>query len=153
MQLAKNTNRIIAYFIDMLPIVVIFFIVYYQFFGFDNYWHAYMDNLKDTQIRKDFLEQRNHIRNFSLITWVVYSLFMDATKWQGTLGKKLMNIKVTDYNGQPLNMRQSISRNLSKLISIVPLFIGMFWILFDKHNRAWHDMIGKTLVVDSRYQD
>ncbi len=146
--LASNAKRFIAYLIDILPIVAIVFLIYYKFYDFDIHWRNYVENREDIEIRKEFLKYRNQIRNISLAIWVLYGFLMDFSFWQGTLRKKIMGVKVVDYNGNRIDFYQSIKRNFSKMLSIVPLFIGIFWIIFDKHKRGWHDMIAKTILIE-----
>ena len=66
----------------------------------------------------------------------------------GTLGKKLLNLKVCKANDEKLSLftvvyRESIGRYLSGLI----LFIGYIIIGVDSKKRGLHDMLSDTLVV------
>lgn len=146
---ASNSSRFLAYLIDVLPITLIAFLIYYFFFGFDEVFESYLENKEDVKIREIFLKERNQIRNLSLVIWVVYGVVMDCTNWQGTLGKKLMEIKVTDENGFKLNFVESVKRNFGKLISVIPLFIGVLWVFFDKRKRTLHDKMAKTVLLNS----
>ena len=56
-------------------------------------------------------------RDPSLIIWIVYSLIADASSLQGTLGKKILEIKVVSEDGARITIRRSMARNLFKLIS------------------------------------
>ena len=72
---------------------------------------------------------------------------MEVSSFQGTFGKRMVGIKVTDENGNRLTLGQSITRNLTKIISYLAIALGFIWVLFDKKRRGWHDMIAKTFVV------
>lgn len=66
----------------------------------------------------------------------------------GTLGKKLLNLKVCKAKDEKLTLftviyRESIGRYLSGLI----LFIGYIMIAVDSKKRGLHDMLSDTLVV------
>lgn len=66
----------------------------------------------------------------------------------GTLGKKLLNLKVCKANDEKLTLftviyRESIGRYLSGLI----LFIGYIIIGVDSKKRGLHDILSDTLVV------
>lgn len=66
----------------------------------------------------------------------------------GTLGKKLLNLKVCKAKDEKLTLftviyRESIGRYLSGLI----LFIGYIMIGVDSKKRGLHDMLSDTLVV------
>ncbi len=148
LKIAENGKRFVAYLIDMLPIVLILFLLFYNFFGFDETLKAYFSHKDNLDARIQFLIERNIIRNIALGIWIIYGAFMDCSSFQGTLGKYIMKIRVADYEGNPISLKQSTIRNFSKFISIVPLFIGVFWILFDKKHRAWHDKIAKTIIIE-----
>ncbi len=61
--------------------------------------------------------------------------------WQATLGKKLLNIKVTNLNGKKANSYAIIIRNLSKIVSIVPFFMGYLYSFFNKKQQCLHDIM------------
>ncbi|WP_167852197.1 RDD family protein [Hymenobacter elongatus] len=78
---------------------------------------------------------------------LIYSAWMETTPYAGSLGKHVMGLKVVDLDGEPISRTQAWGRNITKLVSFIPLFIGALWILVDKRNQAWHDKAAKTLVV------
>lgn len=80
----------------------------------------------------------------------LYSSFGDASEKQGTAGKRLLNIKVTDMGGQRLNLSASMFRNFAKAISVIPLFFGYLYIFLNKKQQAWHDIAANTLVIKDR---
>lgn len=148
-QTAKPTKRFLAYLIDILPIGALVAFVFYAFLGFDETLEAYLSQKGDIKIRAEFLRQRNWIRESSFVVWLVYCLFMESSSWQGTLGKRLMGIKVVDARGNRLTFARSTARNLSKLTSYLFLGLGFIWILFDKKKLGWHDRIAKTQVFEA----
>jgi uncharacterized RDD family membrane protein YckC len=65
-----------------------------------------------------------------------------------TIGKKVMNIKVVDYNGKTPTMFSFFLREIiGKTISGLILFIGYFMVIWDKRKQALHDKIAGTFVV------
>ena len=68
--------------------------------------------------------------------------------WMATPGKLLMDCQVVDAKtlGKPPLGKLAI-RYLAYIVSAIPLGLGFLWILFDKHNRGWHDMLSGTLVI------
>ena len=146
-QLADNSNRFQAYLIDVLPITAIVFLVFYFFLDFDEILHRYLNERGDHAIRKQFLHERNGIRNISLLVWVIYGTIMDASRFQGTLGKYLLKIRVADYDGNGISLARAFKRNVGKMVSVLPLFIGVLWILFDKQRRGLHDKFASTVVL------
>jgi uncharacterized RDD family membrane protein YckC len=146
--LASHGKRIAAYLLDILPILLIVFAIFYVFFGFDVTLQYYLENKGDLAARIQFLGERNMIRDISILVWVIYGAIMDSSGYQGTFGKYAMKIKVTDYEGSRLNFGRSVKRNLFKIISIIPVSLGFIWAFFDKQHRGWHDMFAKTLVLN-----
>jgi uncharacterized RDD family membrane protein YckC len=140
-------QRLMAYFIDIFPILFVWLTIAYLFFDFGETMSMYLDNKGDTDARGLFIKERNQIRNLTFLTWIVYCTFMEASSYQGTLGKRLMDIKVVDENGNRLDLFKAFLRNALKVLSIVPLFIGILWIIFDKKGQAWHDKLSKSIVV------
>lgn len=74
-----------------------------------------------------------------IVMWVV---------WAGTPGKLLLKLKILDAEtGNKISVVQAIIRYLMYIPSTIVLFLGFFWILFDKHKQGWHDKVAKTVVV------
>jgi len=68
-----------------------------------------------------------------------------------TPGKMIFNAIIVDAKtgGKPSNV-QLIIRYFAYFISMIPLFLGFFWIAFDKRKQAWHDKLAKTVVIRPR---
>ena len=148
--IAKSSKRIGAYVIDIIPITLLVLFVFYQFFGFDETLTAYLNRGKAIEPRIQFLKERNLIRDFSFLIWVVYCIFMESSIKQGTIGKSIVGIIVVNENGNRMTIRESIKRNACKLLSYLGIFLGFIWILFDKKKQGWHDKITKTFVVNKK---
>ncbi len=80
----------------------------------------------------------------------VYSSFAEASAKQATIGKRLLDIKVTDMQGSRIELGVSFGRNLAKAISVFPLFFGYLYSFLNKKQQCWHDIIANTLVVKQR---
>ena len=150
--LASRSRRLAAYLIDILPILLIMFGIFYFFFDFDDTLERYLNRGDDIEPRKEFLRQRNWIRELSFLTWLIYCIFMEASDKQGTLGKQLLGIKVVDEQGRRLSLSQSAGRNLRKIVSYILFFIGFIWILFDKKRQGLHDKYANTYVVNRKFE-
>ena len=83
-----------------------------------------------------------------LIIVYFYFTLLETSMWQGTIGKKLLKIKVTDMNGKRINFKRATIRFLSKILS-AQLLIGYIMILFTDKKQGLHDLIAKTLVLPS----
>lgn len=84
------------------------------------------------------------------ISQFLYNIIGDCSKTQGTIGKKLMDIKVTDEYGIRLTFVTALIRNLCKIISNVSFGVGYIICFFNKKQQCLHDMIAGTLVVKDR---
>jgi uncharacterized RDD family membrane protein YckC len=83
------------------------------------------------------------------VSWLYYAL-SESSSWQGTLGKKMLNLTVTDLNGQPISFGRASGRYFSKFITnLIPLAIGYILAGFTEKKQAIHDMIASCLVLRS----
>lgn len=80
----------------------------------------------------------------------LYSCFADASAKQGTIGKRLINIKVTDLMGKRISLVNSFGRNIAKLASTAPVFIGYLYSFLNKKQQCFHDILSDTLVIKDR---
>lgn len=78
---------------------------------------------------------------------IIYFTLMEASKYQATLGKMALGLKVTDTEGNPLDFGKALLRNLGKIISNMIMMIGYIMAGFTDKKQALHDMIAGALVV------
>lgn len=83
----------------------------------------------------------------SLTIQVLYSTLMESSKFQATVGKLALGLKVTDLQGNKLDFTKALIRNLCKIISNFTLLIGYIMAGFTEKKQALHDMIASTLVL------
>lgn len=81
---------------------------------------------------------------------LVYSVFADASAKQGTAGKRVLNIRVTDMEGSRINLGVSLVRNTAKVLSVLPFFFGYLYLFLNRKHQAWHDITANTLVIKDR---
>ena len=84
-----------------------------------------------------------------MLSWVLPAL---ATIWfwkrfGATPGKLAGGLRIVDAAGGELANWQLVARYLGYLIAMVPLGLGLLWILVDRRGQGWHDKIARTLVV------
>lgn len=77
--------------------------------------------------------------------WLYFAL-QESSERQATIGKRAMNIYVTDLQGRRLSFGQATGRHFSKIISSI-LAIGYIMVAFTEKKQGLHDMIAGTLVV------
>ncbi len=85
-----------------------------------------------------------------IILAFLYCPVMESSNFQGTLGKKLLGITVTDINGNKLSFEQAAKRHSMKLWSHLTIWIGFFMAGWTNKKQALHDKICKTLVLRNK---
>ncbi|MGN7205477.1 RDD family protein [Pedobacter sp. SAFR-022] len=80
----------------------------------------------------------------------IYGVFAESSRAQGTLGKKLLNIKVTDMWGNRIDLITAFGRNAAKILSVLPFFFGYLYSFLNKKQQCFHDMAANTLVIKDR---
>jgi len=85
-----------------------------------------------------------------LIGWL-YAATFESSPWQATIGKRAMDIYVTNLKGHRLNFVQASGRFFGKVVSAIILGIGFFMIAFTERKQGLHDLLAGCLVV--RRQD
>lgn len=84
---------------------------------------------------------------FGIISNWLYFAIMECSKWQATLGKLAVNIKVTDLNGERIKFGKATGRHFGKLLNSLTLFFGWLMPLWNNKNQGLHDLLAKTLVM------
>ncbi len=78
---------------------------------------------------------------------LVYAVLFIGLKGQ-TPGKMAMGIQVVDERGQVPGIARAVLREVvGKFISALPIYLGYFWVGWDRRKRGWHDYIGRTYVI------
>jgi uncharacterized RDD family membrane protein YckC len=86
---------------------------------------------------------------YSLITVffiATYHIFFWIIAGQ-TPGKGIMGLRVLSRQGGKLKLGYAILRYVGYYVSIIPLGLGILWILVDDRRLAWHDKLAGTCVV------
>ena len=87
------------------------------------------------------------IVGLSLIGNWLYFALMESSKYQGTLGKMAVSIKVTDLQGERISFLRATGRYFGKMVSALILYIGFFMAGFTERKQGLHDMMASALVV------
>jgi uncharacterized RDD family membrane protein YckC len=70
---------------------------------------------------------------------------------QATPGKMAISATIVDaQTGKRPTTGQFIGRYLAYYVSMIPLFLGFFWIGIDARKQGWHDKLAGTVVVRPR---
>lgn len=64
-----------------------------------------------------------------------------------TLGMRAWRLKVVNERGEPITWPQALARMFAAMLSWLLLGAGWLWILFDREQRALHDVLSRTRMV------
>jgi uncharacterized RDD family membrane protein YckC len=81
-----------------------------------------------------------------VVTWL-YSAWLESSSWQGTVGKKVVGLRVTDMSGNRISFGRATGRHFGKIISSMICLVGFIMAAFTEKRQALHDMLAATLVV------
>jgi uncharacterized RDD family membrane protein YckC len=84
------------------------------------------------------------------ISKLIYCSIAEASLKQATIGKRLMDVKVTDLKGYRLSLANSFGRNFAKIISMLTLCFGYLYLFLNKKQQCLHDVMADALVVKQR---
>ncbi len=76
-----------------------------------------------------------------------YVAGLEASRWQATVGKQWMGMKVTDLQGKRIGFLRATGRHAAKYLSALPCFLGFIMALFSSRGMALHDRLAGTRVV------
>jgi uncharacterized RDD family membrane protein YckC len=82
-----------------------------------------------------------------VLSWL-YHAKMESSRWQATVGKRILNLRVTDLNGAPVSFKRATGRHFAKILTgLIPLGIGFALAGLTERRQALHDMIASCLVL------
>jgi len=83
---------------------------------------------------------------FIIVGPIFYSYFWIVNKGQ-TTGMQAWKIKLVSIDETELNIQKTMLRCLISTISFVCFGLGYLWILYDKDNLSWSDILTNTKVI------
>ena len=86
-----------------------------------------------------------------IVVGALYFSLMEASSYQGTLGKMLVGLRVEDEAGYRLDLPQSFIRFFAGTASWATLNIGHMMAGWRPDGRAMHDLIAKTRVCQEKH--
>ncbi|CAM3685234.1 RDD family protein [Mesobacillus zeae] len=147
--------RVAAYLVDYIivsiPMSIVFFLL------FSTLSSESLDLLMNPELATSQLMLEQAI--FELfgvfaIVWLIcmfisilYFAGMHASKVQGTVGKMLLGLKVTDYEGNRISFWRGLGRYFAMYLSSVIFMIGFIMAGVTEKKQGLHDLIASTLVV------
>ena len=85
------------------------------------------------------------------VLWVVlgiaYELYFVGSTGQ-TPGRRVLHIRVVDRrNGRSIGYGRAAVRIFGRWLSAIPLYLGYFWMLWDKESQCWQDKMANDVVI------
>lgn len=131
--------RFVAYLIDSIILYFIFSLLLALTTG-DVFYQSKVDPL---EFGKDYWL----LTSSNIILSLLYYVGFESSKYQATLGKMILGLKVIDKEGQRLTPLRALGRYLAKFLSALILLIGYIMAAFDTKKQALHDKIADTYVI------
>ncbi len=138
-------RRFGAAFIDLFFLTILIFLLKMAFPDFSNLWFFTKASPFLTENSTNWVLSQSSLIGM----WIIYSIIMDCTSLQGTVGKQVMGIRVTDNAGNRITILRSLNRNLFKIVSYAIFGLGFLNVLADSKKRGWHDIVANTLVIQN----
>jgi uncharacterized RDD family membrane protein YckC len=77
----------------------------------------------------------------------LYEALLTSSSWQGTIGKRVLRLKVVDDAGNRISFGRATGRFFAKILSSMFFCIGFIMIAFTDKKRGLHDMLAGTVVM------
>ena len=74
---------------------------------------------------------------------IIFWTYKSATPGKMILGMKIVDAETLDS----VSKGRLVLRYLGYYISMIVLFLGFFWVGWDKRKQGWHDKIARTVVI------
>jgi uncharacterized RDD family membrane protein YckC len=87
------------------------------------------------------------IRVGSILAGWLYGSLLESSSWQGTIGKRVIGLRVTDLNGNRISFAKATGRHFGKILSSLICLVGFIMAAFTEKRQALHDQLAGTLVL------
>jgi uncharacterized RDD family membrane protein YckC len=87
------------------------------------------------------------VDDIALVVLMLYWILADASRYQGSLGKRVLGLKVAGNRGERLTLAAAAGRNLLKILSAILLLIGFMMAGWTRRKQALHDKLTDSYVV------
>jgi len=96
------------------------------------------------------IDETTDVDTIAFVVLMLYWILADASRHQGSLGKRLLGLKVAGGQGERLTLAAAAGRNLLKILSAIPVLLGFMMAGWTKRKQALHDMITGSYVLAER---
>jgi uncharacterized RDD family membrane protein YckC len=91
---------------------------------------------------------RNAANGLGTLVSLAYFTYFEGGASGQTLGKRALGIRVIDIKGGgPIGYGRGFIRWIGRFVSAIALFLGYFWMIWDKEKQTWHDKFASSVVV------
>ena len=129
--------RVLAYIIDIVPLVIIGFVLALV----SGQPLVDADPTAPTYGLTDFI---------GLIIGIVYFVGFESSAYQATPGKMALGLIIVDFDGRRISPARAFGRYFAKILSGLILLIGFIMVAFTERKQGLHDMLASTLVVKGK---
>lgn len=81
-----------------------------------------------------------------VVVWLYYAV-CESSRWQATIGKLALGLRVTDEYGQRIGFARATGRHFGKFVSALTLCIGFLLAGWTARKQALHDLMAGCCVV------
>ncbi len=88
----------------------------------------------------------------TIIIYVVVFPIMESSQWQGTIGKRILKLQITDREGERISYLRALWRNIMRtvVLYLYGLSVGVLLIVqyfrFKKTKKLFHDELSNTII-------
>jgi uncharacterized RDD family membrane protein YckC len=82
----------------------------------------------------------------------LYLVLMETSPLEGTLGKRLLGIRVADLNGRRLTLGRATARHLARWLAAGMWQAGFLMAAFTARKQRFHDILAGTVVLARTYR-
>lgn len=129
--------RVLAYIIDIIPLVIIG-VVLALVSG---------EPLVDPDPAAPVYSFTDFI---GLIIGIAYFVGFESSAYQATPGKMALGLIVVDLDGRRISPARALGRYFAKILSGLILLIGFIMVAFTERKQGLHDILASTLVVQGK---
>jgi uncharacterized RDD family membrane protein YckC len=84
----------------------------------------------------------------AVLLGLAYYVSLEGGSTGQTIGKKALGIRVVGFDtGGPIGYGRATIRYFGRIVSSIVVFLGYFWMLWDKEKQCWHDKFANDVVV------
>lgn len=146
--LAPLPLRLVAFLVDGLLVTAAVGSYFWFVEGFGSVVGAYFDKDLNAALPPGaFASGVTKILGYSYLAGLVYNVAGDCSPWMGSIGKRLVGVRVVDEFGERITLTTGILRNLVKIVSMAALGAGCLVAFWSPSAQTWHDRAAGTFVA------